>query len=222
MEETKPIVIIDYHQLTPPRRPPRAVPQATRRPAKLPYIRTGSLANYRRSNAPQSTIFEAQGELISPVGTSGVLLASEMSSLLPGWLQPGSLAVFSGDDDGTAHRRAEGGGDNDGAQPGLQRFQAQSPHQGYKRPSQSSVYPARFDGPMPPAEDVEPDRMPSHFLTFPILSFTLGFGTGMYQSASRAGLVFMAENAHRRPETVQGWYFYNKTKVRPQPRFSLE
>lgn len=22
----------------------------------------------------------------------------------------------------------------------------------------------------------------------------------------------MAENAHRRPETVQGWYFYNKTK----------
>lgn len=25
-------------------------------------------------------------------------------------------------------------------------------------------------------------------------------------------LVYLAENAHRRPETVQGWYFYNKTK----------
>jgi hypothetical protein len=48
----------------------------------------------------------------------------------------------------------------------------------------------------------------------PVTGFTLGFCTGLYQAAKRSSLVFMAENAHRRPDTVQGWYFYNKTKVR--------
>jgi hypothetical protein len=50
-------------------------------------------------------------------------------------------------------------------------------------------------------------------LAIPLTGFTFGFGTGLYQSAKRSSLVFMAENAHRRPDTVQGWYFYNKTKV---------
>ena len=34
----------------------------------------------------------------------------------------------------------------------------------------------------------------------------------MASGARHTGLVYLAENAHRRPETVQGWYFYNKTK----------
>lgn len=51
-------------------------------------------------------------------------------------------------------------------------------------------------------------------LGIPVTGAAIGFGAGFYQSAKRAGLVFLAENAHRRPDTVQGWYFYNKTKVR--------
>lgn len=47
----------------------------------------------------------------------------------------------------------------------------------------------------------------------PTTAFLLGFAAGAYNNASRAGLIFMAENAHRRPDTVQGWFFYNKTKV---------
>ncbi|PWN28292.1 hypothetical protein BDZ90DRAFT_231286 [Jaminaea rosea] len=48
--------------------------------------------------------------------------------------------------------------------------------------------------------------------TIPFASFSLGFFSGLITQSNRAGLVFMAENAHRRPDTVQGWYFYNKTK----------
>ncbi|WFD26901.1 hypothetical protein MNAN1_001890 [Malassezia nana] len=40
----------------------------------------------------------------------------------------------------------------------------------------------------------------------------LGFISGFANGARSTALVFLAENAHRRPETVQGWYFYNKTK----------
>lgn len=47
----------------------------------------------------------------------------------------------------------------------------------------------------------------------PTTAFLIGFAAGAYNNASRAGLIFMAENAHRRPDTVQGWFFYNKTKV---------
>lgn len=50
-------------------------------------------------------------------------------------------------------------------------------------------------------------------LAIPMTGATLGFVAGFYTAATRSGLVFMAENAHRRPNTVQGWYFYNKTKV---------
>ncbi|UZJ54707.1 hypothetical protein CBS101457_004027 [Exobasidium rhododendri] len=49
-------------------------------------------------------------------------------------------------------------------------------------------------------------------LAIPLTGFTLGFGAGLYGGAKRSSLVFMAENAHRRPDTVQGWFFYNKTK----------
>ncbi|SNX83201.1 uncharacterized protein MEPE_01907 [Melanopsichium pennsylvanicum] len=46
----------------------------------------------------------------------------------------------------------------------------------------------------------------------PSTAFGLGLVSGMMTSGKRAGLVFMAENAHRLPDTVQGWYFYSKTK----------
>ncbi len=35
---------------------------------------------------------------------------------------------------------------------------------------------------------------------------------GMIQGARAEQLRFLAENAHNPPRTVQGWYFYNKTK----------
>lgn len=46
----------------------------------------------------------------------------------------------------------------------------------------------------------------------PSTAFGLGLVSGVLTSGKRAGLVFMAENAHRLPDTVQGWYFYSKTK----------
>lgn len=72
---------------------------------------------------------------------------------------------------------------------------------------------APVDG--PPVESVhvkpEPIRLPFSTL-FVISSYGLGFVSGMATGGQRAGLVFLAENAHRLPTTVQGWYFYNKTK----------
>lgn len=46
----------------------------------------------------------------------------------------------------------------------------------------------------------------------PTTAFGLGLVSGVLTSGKKAGLVFMAENAHRLPDTVQGWYFYSKTK----------
>ncbi|PWN90480.1 hypothetical protein FA10DRAFT_266951 [Acaromyces ingoldii] len=60
--------------------------------------------------------------------------------------------------------------------------------------------------------DADADTDAGPLWSIPVTGFALGFCAGMYQSANRASLVFMAENAHRRPDTVQGWYFYNKTK----------
>lgn len=46
----------------------------------------------------------------------------------------------------------------------------------------------------------------------PVSAFAVGMVSGFLTAGKRAGLVFMAENAHRLPDTVQGWYFYSKTK----------
>jgi len=40
----------------------------------------------------------------------------------------------------------------------------------------------------------------------------VGTAIGLVRGSRAAGLRFLAENAHRPPTTVQGWYFYNKTK----------
>ncbi|KAI8386844.1 hypothetical protein BD560DRAFT_452444 [Blakeslea trispora] len=39
-----------------------------------------------------------------------------------------------------------------------------------------------------------------------------GFGIGAFLGARHSGLQYLAENAHKLPTTVQGWYFYHKTK----------
>jgi hypothetical protein len=39
-----------------------------------------------------------------------------------------------------------------------------------------------------------------------------GFFRGLFRGASRAGLQFRAENAHRQPKTQNGWYYYHRAK----------
>jgi hypothetical protein len=41
---------------------------------------------------------------------------------------------------------------------------------------------------------------------------TVGACLGIARGARKASLQFLAENAHRPPRTVRGWYLYNKTK----------
>lgn len=62
-------------------------------------------------------------------------------------------------------------------------------------------------------------KKPAIHLTIPPRSYLLpgaaivvGTMIGLRRGARTASLQFLAENAHRPPTTVQGWYFYNKTK----------
>lgn len=79
------------------------------------------------------------------------------------------------------------------------------------------------DVPAPPvsadkfdAEIARETAPPAVMLPFSTLfvstAFGVGFLSGIITGARKSALVFLAENAHRRPDTVQGWYFYNKTK----------
>ncbi|KAG9036474.1 hypothetical protein FRB95_008772 [Tulasnella sp. JGI-2019a] len=52
----------------------------------------------------------------------------------------------------------------------------------------------------------------NHLLIIPVCSATAGMTIGFIRSSRMASLRFLAENAHRPPTTLQGWYFYNKTK----------
>jgi hypothetical protein len=52
---------------------------------------------------------------------------------------------------------------------------------------------------------------PSLFI-IPACAVTFGFASGVLSGAKKSSLQFLAENAHRQPTTLQGWYFYNKTK----------
>lgn len=49
-------------------------------------------------------------------------------------------------------------------------------------------------------------------LLIPTCAATFGFVSGLLSGAKKSSLQFLAENAHRQPTTLQGWYFYNKTK----------
>ncbi|KAL4400981.1 hypothetical protein ACI68E_002305 [Malassezia pachydermatis] len=76
-------------------------------------------------------------------------------------------------------------------------------------PSQA---PPPYESDIPDFDD-KPEPIVMPFSTLLVTSaFGMGFFSGFLQGARHTALVFLAENAHRRPETVQGWYFYNKTK----------
>ncbi|GAA6052310.1 hypothetical protein JCM3770_007244 [Rhodotorula araucariae] len=53
---------------------------------------------------------------------------------------------------------------------------------------------------------------PSLLVLGPTSAFIFGFTSGVVSSSKLAAKQFLAENAHRLPTTVQGWYFYQKTK----------
>ena len=55
-------------------------------------------------------------------------------------------------------------------------------------------------------------KVPVDVWLIPTASFTAGSILGFSRGARMSGLRFLAENAHRLPTTVGGWYFYNKTK----------
>ncbi|KAF8076148.1 hypothetical protein FPV67DRAFT_399857 [Lyophyllum atratum] len=50
------------------------------------------------------------------------------------------------------------------------------------------------------------------FYLVPGAAFIVGSAIGIVRGSRQASLRFLAENVHRPPTTVQGWYFYNKTK----------
>jgi len=50
------------------------------------------------------------------------------------------------------------------------------------------------------------------FYQVPGAAILVGTMIGLVRGSRRAGLRFLAENAHRPPKTLQGWYFYRKTK----------
>lgn len=54
--------------------------------------------------------------------------------------------------------------------------------------------------------------IPGRVLAIPGLAFVVGATIGIVRGGRTTALRFLAENAHRPPRTVRGWYFYNKTK----------
>ena len=54
--------------------------------------------------------------------------------------------------------------------------------------------------------------VPPRLLVLPPAFFIVGSLLGFIRGTRSASLKFLAENAHRPPRTLQGWYFYNKTK----------
>lgn len=59
---------------------------------------------------------------------------------------------------------------------------------------------------------IPPYQVPDRALWGITASLVVGFGMGSIRAFRKTGLRFLAENAHRAPTTVGGWYFYNKTK----------
>ncbi|PCH41146.1 hypothetical protein WOLCODRAFT_58832, partial [Wolfiporia cocos MD-104 SS10] len=54
--------------------------------------------------------------------------------------------------------------------------------------------------------------VPSRWYVLPGAAVLAGSMIGLRRGARTTALRFLAENVHRPPTTVQGWYFYNKTK----------
>lgn len=55
-------------------------------------------------------------------------------------------------------------------------------------------------------------HIPPRFLVLPGAGAVTGLSIGLIRGARMASWRFLAENAHRAPTTVKGWYFYKKTK----------
>ncbi|KAF9653405.1 hypothetical protein BDM02DRAFT_3087526 [Thelephora ganbajun] len=54
--------------------------------------------------------------------------------------------------------------------------------------------------------------IPPRLYQVPGAALVVGTVIGAARGSRKEGLRFLAENAHRAPTTVKGWYFYNKTK----------
>lgn len=54
--------------------------------------------------------------------------------------------------------------------------------------------------------------IPPRLYQVPGAALVVGTAIGAVRGSRKEGLRFLAENAHRAPTTLQGWYFYNKTK----------
>jgi hypothetical protein len=63
------------------------------------------------------------------------------------------------------------------------------------------------DGPQPIRISINP-----RFYQLPGAALLVGTVIGLTRGSRLAGLRFQAENAHRPPTTLRGWYFYRKTK----------
>ncbi|KAK4058127.1 hypothetical protein OIO90_000866 [Microbotryomycetes sp. JL221] len=57
-----------------------------------------------------------------------------------------------------------------------------------------------------------PEQDRQDLILIPFAASVFGFVSGLLTSSRLAARQFLAENAHRLPTTVQGWYFYQKTK----------
>ncbi|PFH52698.1 hypothetical protein AMATHDRAFT_139493 [Amanita thiersii Skay4041] len=55
-------------------------------------------------------------------------------------------------------------------------------------------------------------NIPPRFYHVPGTAVIVGAAIGLVRGTRTASLRFLAENVHRPPTTVEGWYFYNKTK----------
>lgn len=55
-------------------------------------------------------------------------------------------------------------------------------------------------------------HIPPRFLVLPGAGAVTGLSIGLIRGARMASWRFLAENAHRAPTTVKGWYLYKKTK----------
>lgn len=54
--------------------------------------------------------------------------------------------------------------------------------------------------------------IPPRFFYVTGTAIIVGTAIGIVRGGRLAGMRFLAENVHRPPTTVEGWYFYNKTK----------
>ncbi|KAI0750694.1 hypothetical protein C8Q80DRAFT_1153496 [Daedaleopsis nitida] len=68
----------------------------------------------------------------------------------------------------------------------------------------------------PPEHDDEQSAIhidvPRRYYILPGAAVLTGITIGLFRGSRAASLRFLAENAHRTPKTVRGWYLYNKSK----------